>query len=155
MRNEDTEELRQMARCNINIGYPLSLLIPWVRASDKKYDSVTTMMTDDPNWRPNRSSVTTHETPPDDTWWPKWRQKNNPVDPDDFGWQPHMTHVTTCWWPSKISWQHLTTSYGDTYRQSWKLPVLLGRKKSGQKKTTLETISLELGISTWSSMSIK
>jgi hypothetical protein len=28
MRNEDTEELRQMARCNINIGYPLSLLIP-------------------------------------------------------------------------------------------------------------------------------
>ena len=93
------------------------------RASDKKYDSVTTMMTDDPNWWTNISSVTTHVTPPDDTWWPKWQQKN---DPDDFGWQPHTTYVTTCWRPSKISWRHLTTPSGDIYRQSRKLPDLLG-----------------------------
>ena len=45
------------------------------QASDKKYGSVMAKITKVPNWWPNRSSVMTHVTPNDDTWWSKWLQK--------------------------------------------------------------------------------
>jgi hypothetical protein len=96
---------------------------------DDKDDKVTTTMTNDPKWRRSESRKTTGTNTTDDSWWPKWRPKYDPDDPDDNGWLPWMISVTTHWRPKKFSWRHLMTPSGDIYRQSQKLPVLQGQQR--------------------------
>jgi hypothetical protein len=75
--------------------------------------------------RRGKSHKTTHVTTTDNTWWPKWRTKYDPDNPDDNGWLPWMMNVTTDWRPKQFSWQHLTTPSGNIYYQSRKLSILL------------------------------
>ena len=106
---------------NFGIGHSLS---PWLRTRDKKDNEVMPRMTNGPKRWHDKSCVMADVTTAYNTWQPKWQPKYNSDDPDNNEWLPWMINVMTCWQPSEISWQHLTTPSGDIYCQSSKLPVL-------------------------------
>jgi hypothetical protein len=112
-------------------------IVPMIETKWQKWQQVMTRMTNSPNWCHGKSCVTTNVTTPHDMWRLKWRPKynpndpsnpGNPDDPDNSGWLSWTINVTTCWRPSKFSWQHLTTPSGNIYCHSRKLPVLLATK---------------------------
>ena len=80
----------------------MSLLIPWLRPSDKKDSKVTTRTTNGPKWWRGESCVTTNVATAHNTWWPKWQPKYNPDNPDDNRWLPWTINVTNCWQPWKF-----------------------------------------------------
>jgi hypothetical protein len=64
------------------VKYVASLIVRAI-PKDNKDNTVTTWMNNDPKWWSGKSCKTTNIITTDDTWWPKWRPKYNPDDPDN------------------------------------------------------------------------